>query len=87
MKNYKSMLDAIKKDIPDTKVRMMFTIVTDVDGTIRVQPEELSGMTFSSIEDAENAIMKYSDENNKKPFILRFEVVDNKKKILGDLDE
>lgn len=87
MKNYKSMLDAIKKDIPDTRVRMMFTIVTDVDGTIRVQPEEFSGMTFLSIEDAENAIMKYSEENNKDPFILKFEVVDNKKKILGDLDE
>lgn len=76
-------MEKLNKSIPDTRMKSLYVIVTDTDGTITSTLYK-NDKTYKTIEQAESDIRDYASKNNIEPFFLKYGVVDNKKKILGE---
>lgn len=83
MKSYKKILETLKQELNQNKEQRLFCIVTDIDGSI-YNTLYNKDKIYLSIEDAENDIQDFAKQQNVEPCILKFSVVDNKKKILEE---
>ena len=83
MKDYRKLINSLKQELKQNKEQRLFCIVTDIDGSI-YNTLYNKDKIYLSIEDAENDIQDFAKQQNVEPCILKYTVVDNKKKILEE---
>lgn len=86
MKDYRKLINSLKQELKQNKEQRLFCIVTDIDGNI-YNTLYNKDKIYLSIEDAENDIQDFSKQQNVEPCILKYTVVDNRKKILEEIEE